>query len=385
MAISETIIPLNGTHRGARLATQEEWKRVVSALEALCAAREPGDLIPTHTDLMRQFDASERTVLRALTELQRRGRIDRRHGSGTFVAHGNSRAIAKSVSEAVSPAARSIVAIAQPDQSFFDLCINLLYDHARAVGVELLCRFVSSETEFPDIDVKSDQQPGFILFKHKLLPIARRLQDAGYRAVIVGTPPLDEMSEAPCVYGDHEQGGYLASKHLIQLGHTRIAYLHTDHAELKRQRRWSGHERAIAEAAKAWQLIDTQPLTLREVEGWSAEPERAREYLKRSDSPTGIVAWNDHQAMLLMAALQRAGISVPGDVSVIGYDALPAGELVTPSLTTVDGGVHQQLDAAVRLLTHKNAPPQSTTVIVLPQLVQRGSTAPQMLKRTTTK
>lgn len=378
MAIPETIEPRKRSNRGARLATQEEWKRVVGELEAICATREPGDLIPTHTDLMRQFDASERTVLRALTELQRRGRIDRRHGAGTFVAHGNSRTMPRSPQEAVSPVAKSIVAIAQPDQSFFDLCINLLYDHARAAGVELTCRFIGDQTEIPDIDVKSDQQPGFILFKHSLQPVAIRLQDAGYRAVIVGTPPVDEVSEAPCVYGDHEQGGYLAVKHLIQLGHSRLAYLHLDQSDLTRQRRWAGHQRAIAEAAKTWLKIETQHLTLREVEGWSAEPERAREYFKRPDAPTGIVAWNDHQAMLLMAALQRAGLNVPNDISVIGYDSLPAGELMTPSLTTVDGGVHQQLDAAVRLLTQESAPPRTTTVIVLPQLIQRELTAPRV-------
>ena len=79
--------------------------------------------------------------------------------------------------------------------------------------------------------------------------------------------------------------------------------------------------------------------------------------------------------MHVLAALTAAGIKVPEDVSLIGYDALPQGLMVHPTLTTIDSMVHQQLDAAVQLLTQPVPQRGPYTAVALPTLIQRGSTA----------
>src|SRR5207253_5251000 len=124
---------------------------------------------------------------------------------------------------------RTIVAIAKPDQSIFDRCMDLLFRHAEAADLLLTCRLVDPDTT-PSITPPAapDGPLGFILFSYSLAPMAKQLQDAGCRAVILGAPPADVTPEVPCVYGDHEQGGYLATRHLIDLRHRRIAFAGDD-------------------------------------------------------------------------------------------------------------------------------------------------------------
>ena len=157
------------------------------ALEQLCDDSGPGAKIATHTELMRQMNASERTILRALDDLQRQGRVVRRHGSGTFVAE----------DIPVRPAQRrgdvesmdAIVAIAHPDESFFDRCIELLYGHARSAELDLVCRLISNTNDLSSVLKGIGHAAGYIVFSYNCEPIARELAEAGQRVVIVGAPP----------------------------------------------------------------------------------------------------------------------------------------------------------------------------------------------------
>ena len=74
--------------------------------------------------------------------------------------------------------------------------------------------------------------------------------------------------------------------------------------------------------------------------------------------------------------LSRAGVRVPEQVSLVGYDNLPESSLIYPQLTTIDQAIGQQLRLALRLLTHPVPPPPSQTVLVTPTLIPRGSSAP---------
>jgi len=93
-------------------------------------------------------------------------------------------------------------------------------------------------------------------------------------------------------------------------------------------------------------------------------------------APTGITVWNDHEAAKLLAILTRAGIRVPEEVSLIGYDNVPESNRVYPALTTIDAGIPQLIRVAVDMLTGAVPPQRSRSVMVLPTLVVRDSTAP---------
>ena len=77
----------------------------------------------------------------------------------------------------------------------------------------------------------------------------------------------------------------------------------------------------------------------------------------------------------LLALLLSAGVRVPEDVSIVGYDNLPEGSRVYPQLTTVDQGIERQMRLALRMLTQTN-PLAAGRTLVTPTLLARRSTAP---------
>jgi DNA-binding LacI/PurR family transcriptional regulator len=112
------------------------------------------------------------------------------------------------------------------------------------------------------------------------------------------------------------------------------------------------------------------------VSAWRRSPEQAAEFFRSPTAPTGVLAWSDRDAVALLSVLAHAGVGVPDEVSLVGYEALAEGERVCPALTTVDNGWCQQLQAAFRLLTGAAPPPHSHTTLVVPTLVLRESTGP---------
>ncbi len=370
-----TIAPVTKPAGGDR--PSPKFERALLQLEELCSTLQPGDRIPALPELMRRFQASERAILRSLDELQRQGRIIRRHGSGTYIA--DSPPVPPAAAFSTTIAQQSIVAVRTPDNSYFDRCVDLLFGHSDALGLPLICRIVSTSAsvEVADSLVPSGAEAhlSFVLFRYHLAPLAKRLQEKGCRVVIVGAPLADVTPEVPCVYGDHQEGGYLATRHLLDLGHCRIAY-HTMDENYHRTLRWRGHQRAIEEVERrSGGKIAASVLDDAEMLAWRTDPARAQAFFRSSDAPTAIVAWNDHEAARLVIALRAAGIRVPDDVSVMGYDNLPEGQLVQPLLSTIDHSMDWQLRTALDLLRRPALPTPSHTMTVLPTLVPRGSTA----------
>ena len=348
-----------------------EYDRVFGEIERLCQSRARGDRLPKHTELMLDLRASERTVLRALDELQQSGRIIRRSGAGTFVAA--PQRIEEAESEIVNGS--TLVAITQPDNSFFSRCTELLYRHADAAGLTLLCRLVNGNTQSLRVPSLGAGGPlGFIVFRYDLAPLALRIQNEGHRVVLVGTPPSDIAPGVPCIHGDHEQGAYLATNHLIALGHRRLAFAMISDTR-QQSSRWLGHQQAIREASGRGVDLSDTTLPSETVESWEKDPAGAATYFQAADAPTGLVVWNDHEAVRLATVLTRAGVQVPEQVSLVGYDNLPEGSLIYPRLTTVDQAISQQLRLALKLLIQPVPPPSSHTVLVTPTLVPRGSSA----------
>src|SRR5205085_4935103 len=97
-----------------------------------------------------------------------------------------------------------------------------------------------------------------------------------HRAVVVGSPPVDLHPDVPCVTGDHEQGGYLATRHLLDLGHRRIGYARFNpSSSLIRTSRWRGHQRAVRQAEREGKSIEARLLDGEMLAAWSAAPQLA--------------------------------------------------------------------------------------------------------------
>src|SRR5688572_3850580 len=326
-------------------AANTKHEALTQKLQGMAAILKPGDRFPSQTELMRRFGVSDRTVLRSLEDLQRAGWIVRKRGSGTYVADPGERRESDLPRRSVSRDTIAGLTLGLGARSFYRSCIDELAVQAEATGKSLVCQLARIDTGDAEANLLEALSPrGFVLFSYQLSPIAKRLLDRGHRVVVVGAPSAGIDPIVPSVFADHDHGGYLATKHLIDLGHRRIAYCFTlPDYPLEETVRWQGHRRALDEAQRKGLPIQDEVLTRAQVAPWWERPSQAAEYFQRPGAPTGIAAWNDNEAIQLFSLLHRAGIRIPQDVSLIGFDGVKEGQVSVPALTTIDQFVSRQM------------------------------------------
>jgi DNA-binding LacI/PurR family transcriptional regulator len=163
-----------------------------------------------------------------------------------------------------------------------------------------------------------------------------------------------------------------AVDHLVRLGHRSIAYVDGGRGPIAADRR-RGYRKAMRAHGLAGQV--------RVIGGDHTEAagsEAARTLLADGALPTAVVAFNDHCALGLLDAFNRAGVEVPGAVSVVGYDDSSLSRLAHVKLTTVSqdarGQAEHALAAAVERLDGGRTAPRE--VVLAPRLVVRGTTGP---------
>jgi DNA-binding LacI/PurR family transcriptional regulator len=194
---------------------------------------------------------------------------------------------------------------------------------------------------------------------------------AGVPTVLVG--PGHRNASYDVVHSDGQHGIAQAVEYLASLGHRRLAYLHCP-ALPSGAERLRGFTRAAARAGLHGQVVEVRELGYTEEAG----SEAARRLLDGTALPTAMVAGNDQQAVGAMWVFARAGVSIPGQLSVTGYDdtrfaRLSAVDLTTASQDTVSLG-RRAVEAAVRRVEQPDLPPQR--IAVESRLVTRSSTGP---------
>ncbi|MGW0160595.1 LacI family DNA-binding transcriptional regulator [Mycobacterium sp. NPDC003323] len=174
------------------------------------------------------------------------------------------------------------------------------------------------------------------------------------------------------VRSDDVAGAMLGTEHLIGLGHRRIVYLDGGRAPGAAERL-----RGVRRAARAAGVsVQVCPGGLTEREGATA----ATVLLAESELPTAVFAFNDRCALGVMDVLIRAGVSVPQQVSVVGFDDSPLAGLAHVDLTTVGQDAIGLAATAVRRLAERLDHPAGAIdrvdLVREPTLVVRGSTGP---------
>ncbi len=169
---------------------------------------------------------------------------------------------------------------------------------------------------------------------------------------------------------DQVQVGYLATRHLLQLGHRRIAHLAGPSEQLDAVQREQGWRRALAEAGiePDPRLVERTDFT--ETGGLLA----TQRLLDGGSSFTAIFAANDQSAYGASMALYRRGIRVPDNLSLVGVDDLRASSFVTPALTTVRQPLHEIGRYAAEALLHMLGQGELPTEVPPLELVIRETT-----------
>lgn len=176
---------------------------------------------------------------------------------------------------------------------------------------------------------------------------------------------------------NHERAACLALRHLAELGHQSMAFIKGQEFSSDTAVRWA----AVCAAARQLDLRVEPRLTV-QLEGDVPSSELGyhvtQELLRRGEHFTALFAFNDISAIGAIRALREAGRSVPGDVSVMGFDDIQSAAFQNPALTTVRQPLRKMGEIAAATLLRRIAEPKNAsllkTITVEPELVVRAST-----------
>ncbi|MBB3396420.1 MULTISPECIES: LacI family DNA-binding transcriptional regulator [unclassified Rhizobium] len=178
----------------------------------------------------------------------------------------------------------------------------------------------------------------------------------------------------PKLFSDNEMGGYLAGRHLADHGHRRVVYIGGPQAMISTLRRSEGLERALRERGEPFEV-------LRYEGNYTVEFGRqaARRFIDEGMPATAIFASSDEIAIGLIDVLRAEGVSVPGEISLVGFDDVGPLHLFSPPLTAIRQPVRALGARALAILLETNwqDPESLACEELLPvEIVVRDSVAP---------
>jgi DNA-binding LacI/PurR family transcriptional regulator len=174
---------------------------------------------------------------------------------------------------------------------------------------------------------------------------------------------------------DHRHAAELALKHLISLGHKQIALLKGHPDSPDSQSRWNAVEQVAQELG-----LEIDPELVIQIDTTDSTPSLgypfAKKLIEKKRPFTALFAFNDISAIGSMRAFQEAGMRVPQDVSVVGFDDIPAAAFHYPSLTTIRQPLRKMGEIAVDMLVEQieRRSEWQREIAVQPELVVREST-----------
>jgi LacI family transcriptional regulator len=189
--------------------------------------------------------------------------------------------------------------------------------------------------------------------------------------LVVVDREIDDLA-ADLVEVNHEAGGYLATQHLLTLGHSRIACIAGPQSLSPSRQRVDGYRRALMEAGVAGDNKLMRSADFTSAGGHAA----MSSLLAMKNRPSAVFASNDLMAIGAICAAAAAGLVVPDDISIIGFDDIALAAYSNPPLSTIAQPKQQTGELAASLLLQRIAEPsrELQREILQPRLCVRQST-----------
>jgi len=191
------------------------------------------------------------------------------------------------------------------------------------------------------------------------------LKDSGYPYVVVSK----QSDYSSCIYADDEKGGYIAGEYMAKKGFENIGIVTHKTQEL----RTKGFIDALNDNDIELEEELIYYTSSLDIYAGQTMGDRILDDGLKQDAM--FVASNDIVAIGMMKSFKKAGIVIPNDISIIGYDDIPAAEMVTPSLTTIAQPLKEMGTKAFELIIDKieNKDDTREEIILIPQLIERES------------
>jgi DNA-binding LacI/PurR family transcriptional regulator len=181
-----------------------------------------------------------------------------------------------------------------------------------------------------------------------------------------------ESLDVPAVGVDERAAGHLGTTHLLELGHRRIGFVAGPRHFVPTRQKAAGREAALTEAG-----VDPDGLVATAEFSVEGGRQALRELIDRENRPTAVICSSDLMAIGVLKEASVAGLSVPEDLSVVGFDGIDATAWTQPALTTIEQPVPDIAETAVNALKSLIEEPDRPlpNFLFRPQLRLRASTA----------
>ncbi len=350
-------------------------------LETEIASGKYGDgaRLPSENQLVKQFSVSRPTVARALRDLEAKGLIDRRAGSGTYVRTNNERTASTRILGLLIPGLSNT--------EIFQIICGEIASLARVNEYGLLWGGSTNPRVDTDASLKHTEEickqfidrkiSGVFFAPAELQPgqgeankqIAESLREAGIPVVLLDRDLLDYpgRSDFDLVGIDNMASGYMVAEHLIKLGCRKIFFVARPFSAATVDARIAGVREALyrhrIEPAAGWVRYG-DPADRKFVRALAAG--------RQADA---LICANDDTAAVLLRSLEAEGLRAPRDVRVAGFDDVKYAMLVSPTLTTVHQPCRDIAVIAFRTMMERLAEPTlpARSICLAPRLVVRES------------
>ena len=339
---------------------------------------DPNERIPSRNELIKEYNVTRTTVDRAISELIGEGYLYSRDGSGTYVS--------ENITQHTRQTSGKIV-------SWGVILPNIMYDTYPGIlrGVEDVAHKHGRNVVICNTDNNIEKQANYIY----------KLVDSDVEGVVIVPAISDENDfkpfqmlreknipfvfcnrgilriEAPKVTSNSFYGGYIATKHLIEQGFRRIAYISNPMYQVSLDR-YQGYRSAIEEAGL--ELGDEYVLFEESFHAQNPGYENTKTLLKSNLNVDAVFCFNDGLAKGAYQAIVESGLKVGRDIGLIGYDNTYICESLPVKLTSVKFKTHEIGTKAAELLlsiVNGESVPQNKIIVLQPKLVVRESCGSQ--------
>ena len=333
----------------------------------------PGDKISSENVLAKEYDISRQTVRKAIDILRNEGFLYAEHGRGTFCSDmikqegnsGNIAVVMTYLSDYIFPyIIRGIDEVLEKEE--YSILLKSTHNY-RKVEAKCLEELVKKNIDGLIIEPSKSQ----IAFKnHDIFSMLER-----YRVPFVFVQGVYHgMEDKPYVLLDDEKGGYLITKHLIELGHKRIVGVFKAE-DRQGQNRHSGYVRALQEAG-IW--YDPSLVVWFHTEDMQSLPQEMIQEIVSKEQIDAVVSYNDRIAIQIINALEEVGVNIPEDISVTGFDDSEFAKNLKVPLTTIKHPQRKIGEAAaellIKLMKGYAVEDDKLHIMMEPELVIRDST-----------
>ena len=285
------------------------------------------DKLPSENELVRQFNISHITARKAMSDLASEGRVYRVQGKGSFVSPPQQDELEIDVFHHMEIDKGN--KIPSQDSSY----INIF----RGIGEYTTNKNIRLRTVFlepgPDSENKhlekliEDKSQGALLFlTNPEINVAglKKLHEADIPYVLLDRSTHSYICNFTA--SNNLAGGYMQTAHLTQLGHRRIVYITTKNNINTEKERYMGYREAMADICPE---IEARNLC------YDNDFEDKIKQLINKQDISALAVVNDVTALYILQQLEKIGVSVPGDLSLIGFDDWEPSRFVKPALTTI--------------------------------------------------